>query len=111
MNGCISSRHLKALIKLSRKLAILEFSSANGYTSFSLDFECRLIRIIETENENQSHFFHFGLSLYPWYGYNDTDIICEERGFEKWEIENGFCTTTFEGQECSIIKSLGLEYC
>ena len=75
LNSCMSSNNFKALIKLSRNLAILEFSSANGYTSFSLDFECRLIRIIETENENQSHFFHFGLSLYPWYGYNDTDII------------------------------------
>ena len=97
LNGCMSSRRLKAPIKLSRNMAILEFSSSNGYTSFSLNFECRLIRIIETENENQSHFFHFGLELWTWYGYNDTDIICEERGFEKWESKNGLCTSTFEG--------------
>ena len=57
----------KALIKLSRKTAIFEFSSLNGYTSFAVDYECRSIvinqinrtsfsKIMGIGDENGSHF-------------------------------------------------------
>ena len=72
-------------------MAIFEFSSSNGFSSFNINFECRYIRIIEDENNN--HFSY--LVRLPYDLRNDTS--CDERGYEEWEIDSDYCITTFEG--------------
>ena len=89
---------LKAPIKLSRKMAIFEFSSSNGFSSFNINFECRSIEIIEDENNNH---FSYVVRLPFW-----SDTSCDERGYKEWDrlYENvSTCITTFQGQKCSMI--------
>ena len=91
-------------------MAILEFSSSNGFSSFTLNFECRRIRIRDIGDENNNHFIY--LVELPWYidgSWNDTS--CDERGYdsniayEEWDIDNRVsewidsfdCITTFQG--------------
>ena len=67
---------LKAPIKLSRKMAIFEFSSSNGHSSFSINFECRSIQIIEDEyNNHLSYLVRLTSGL-------QSDTSCDERGHE-----------------------------
>ena len=88
---------LKAPIKLSRKMAIFEFSSSNGYSSFSLNFECRSITISVIEDENNNH-----LSYRIWLPYDlQSDTSCNERGYEN--AAGGSCITTFQGKKYSMI--------
>ena len=95
-NGCKHElKTLKAPIKLSRKTAIFEFSSSNGFSSFTLDYECRHIAITEIEDENQNYFSY--LVLYPYQLWSHT--ACEERGYEEWYY---YCITTFQGLKCSM---------
>ena len=74
-------------------MAIFEFSSSNGFSSFTLNFECRGIEISEIGEENQSPFavwLPFDLRGYT---------SCEERGYEinQWTNPNSFCITSFQG--------------
>ena len=93
-------------MKLSRRTAIFEFSSPNGYTSFNLNFECRGILIKDLGDENQSHFSYWdlvgGFLPDPRWIESSLDIICEDRGFE-WDMNSGFCSTAFQGKKCSMI--------
>ena len=84
---------LKALIKLSRKMAIFEFSSSNGFSSFTLNFECREIRITEIGDENQNHFSYLVLLSYDLHSYT----CCEERGYEERWTDPNYCITSFQG--------------
>ena len=101
---------LKAPMKLSRKMAVLEFSSSNGYSSFTLDYECRSISIIDTEDGNQINFSYLVYLPYRRVPGNNT---CEERGYNRaadvmfkstgdmyWGYSEG-CITTFQGKKCS----------
>ena len=88
---------LKALIKLSRNMAIFEFSSSNGFSSFTLYFECRTIRIRNIEDEIQSHFSY--VIQFPNLG---SGTSCQDRGYEEL---NYYCITFFQGQKCSMIKT------
>ena len=71
-------------------MAIFEFLSSNGLSSFTLNFECRHIEIREIEDENQSHFSY--LVDLP----NDlrSDTSCQERGYDEW---TSYCITSFKG--------------
>ena len=74
-------------------MAIFEFSSSNGFSSFTLNFECRGIEISEIGEENQSPFsvwLPFDLRGYT---------SCEERGYEinQWTNPDSFCITSFQG--------------
>ena len=81
---------LKTPTKLSRKMAIFEFSSSNGFVSFNINFECRHIEILGDENNN--HFFYLVFSPFGlWF-----DTSCDELGYEEWEINSDWCKT-FEG--------------
>ena len=97
---------LKALIKLTRKSAILEFWSSNGFSSFTLNFECRDIQIIDLGDGNQSNFAYL---IYVTPAIR-SDTLCEERGYEKWETQvyadSDYCMTTFQGKKCSMIIDL-----
>ena len=82
---------LIALIKLSRKMAIFEFSSSNGFSSFTLYFECLFIEVREVGDENNYHFSY--LVYFPMWTVGG-DTSCDKRGFETSSI---LCTTTFQG--------------
>ena len=85
---------LKAPIKLSRRMAIFEFSSSNGLSSFNLLFECRSIQIREIEDKNDIYFAY--LVWLPDALRSET--ACEERGYEDfWEKNSSNCITTFQG--------------
>ena len=88
--------------KLSRKMAILEFSSSNGFASFSLNFECRFNIITAKEDENNYQFSYL-VSL-PDDLRSDTSA-CDERGLEQW-VKPGYeyinCITNFQGKKCSM---------
>ena len=73
-------------------MAIFEFSSSNGFSSFNLFFECRRIEIRDIGDENQSHFSYL-VSYLPYDLKSDTS--CEERGYEKGIYGN--CITSFQG--------------
>ena len=98
---------VEASMKISRKMAVLEFSSSNGYSSFTLEYECRRISIVDTGDGNQINFSY--LVKLPYY----VRWACEERGYEEWVVQNNFtiyylsewydCKTTFQGQKCSIM--------
>ena len=90
---------LKALNKLSRRAAILEFSGSNRYVSLSVNFECREISLIEDEIQN-----HFSFLVFlPWNIQSDTS--CVERNYEEWELDSIYnrCITTFQGKKCSMM--------
>ena len=77
-------------------MAIFEFSSSNGYSSFNLVYECRFIPIIEIGDEIQSHFSY--LVEVPCTG----KTCCEERGYEESSSRTSIndrldCLTTFQG--------------
>ena len=79
-------------------MAIFEFSSSNGFSSFNLNFECRSIEIREIEDENQSHFSY--LVKLPWRSYLvnlDIETSCEERGYEELRTDPEYCITAFQG--------------
>ena len=81
-------------------MAILEFSSSNGFSSFSLNFECRNIQITEIGDQNNNYFTYLVNS--PWDLRSDTS--CDERGYEEWDTDRWIdCTTTFQGKKCSVI--------
>ena len=71
-------------------MAIFEFSSSNGHSSFSLNFECRRIEIIEDGNNNHLSYL-VNLPSGLW-----SDTSCDERGYEGLHGSNR-CITTFEG--------------
>ena len=75
-------------------MAIFEFSSSNGYSSFTIDFECRHIEIIDLGDENQNRFFYISWSWFPIWSDTPSDTPCEDRSYEAWD---GFCKTTFQG--------------
>ena len=75
-------------------MAIFEFSSSNGFSSFTLNFECRNIGIIEIEDE---YSYHFSYLVKKPYGFRSNTSQCEERGYEEWERHSEWCITTFEG--------------
>ena len=87
-------------MKLSRRTAIFEFSSPNGYASFNLNFECRDIRIIDVGDEHQSHFSYVDFSDL---NQSSLDIICEDRGYEEWDMNSLLCSAGFQGKKCSMI--------
>ena len=81
-------------------MAIFEFSSSNGFSSFYINFECRSIEIIEDENNN--HFSYRVRLPYDLWSYTS----CDERGYEEifmefkeihWNRVNKDCITTFQG--------------
>ena len=83
-------------------MAIFEFSSSNGFSSFNLNFECRNIEITEIVDGNQSHFSYLVHLPYGLRSYTS----CEERGYEEcscdecqcWEsMPVPYCITTFQG--------------
>ena len=87
----------KALTKLSRNKAILEFSGSNGYVSLSVNFECRLIRLIEDEIQN--NFSHL-----VWLPFDiRSNTSCVERNYEEWDIDSRSCLTSFQGNKCSMM--------
>ena len=100
---------LKTLVKLSRKMAIFEFSSLNGYSSFNLIYECRSIRIREIEDVNQSQFSYVvELPLSRTVNLEDgfRSDMCEKRGFEefkKYPDYIHYCITNFQGKKYSRI--------
>ena len=84
-------------------MAIFEFSSSNGFSSFTLNFECRDIKITEIGDGNQSHFYYL-VFLPPAFWGEERDMLCEERGYEKCERDYDCdCITTFQGQKCSVV--------
>ena len=92
-----SIQGFKALIKLSRNKAILEFSGSNGYVTLSVNFECREIYLIEDEIQN-----HF--SYLVWLPSDiQSDTSCVERNYEEWELDSRYCITTFQGKKCSMM--------
>ena len=86
-----SIQAFKALNKLSRNKAILEFSGLNGYVSFSVNFECRNIYLIEDEIQN-----HFSYLV-------GLPFNCAARNYEQWELNSNYCITTFQGKKCSMM--------
>ena len=89
-------------------MAIFEFSSSNGFSSFTLYFECRGYRIKEKGGETNNH-FSYQITLPPKFR---SDTSCDVRGYEVWDRicpVNGHCsrwidcTTTFQGKQCSMI--------
>ena len=93
----------KALTKLSRNKAILEFSGSNGYVTLSVNFECRDIYLIEDEIQN--HFSH--LVLLPYDIRSNTS--CVERNYEEWELISDYCITSFQGKKCSMMLFLSIK--
>ena len=105
--------YIYSLIKVSGKVAIFEFSSSNGYSSFNLLYECRRIQIKEMGDDVQSHFSYLVEIPCPH------EACCEERGYETWELsatlnmcELSFfcigliittCITSFQGEKCSMM--------
>ena len=88
-------------------MALFEFSSSNGYSSFNLFYECRSIQIEEIGDFRmiffyQSNFFY--LVEFPCYH----EACCEERGYEKWELNtwDWKCMTSFQGKKCSMMLFL-----
>ena len=82
-------------------MAIFEFSSSNGFSSFNMNFQCRYIGITEIGDTNYNHFAYFvDLSIDLW---NETS--CDELGYEEWEADSGdtYCIATFQGKKCSMI--------
>ena len=77
-------------------MAVIEFSSSNGLSSFNLFYECRDIQITEIEDENQSHFSYLTKTNDQFYS-----EACEARGYKEWA---GYydCITTFQGSKCSM---------
>ena len=73
-------------------MAIFEFSSSNGLSSFTLNFECRSIEIRGIEY-GISHFSYLVQLPYDFRGYTS----CEERGYEKFWADPEYCITTFQG--------------
>ena len=71
-------------------MAIFEFSSSNGFSSFNLNFECRYTDIRDIGDENQSHFSYL-INLLPDLR---SDVWCQERSYEEW---GSFCITSLQG--------------
>ena len=88
---------IEALIKLTRKGAIIEFWSSNGSTFFNLIYECRHIELIEIADGNQNH---YGYKIYT--GHES----CEERDYKNGEWPH--CTSSFKGSKCSNMKLIFL---
>ena len=80
-------------------MAIFEFSSSNGFSSFNMNFQCRNIGITEIGDENYNHFSYF--FYLPYDLWNETS--CDELGYEEWETDLGDtnCIATFPGKKCS----------
>ena len=92
-------------------MAIFEFSSSNGFSSFNLNFECRLIQVqlfksnhsnITEIDANEISFSY--LVVLPTYDLihqeNPSDTLCEERDYEKFTEKftiPTYCITTFRG--------------
>ena len=84
-------------------MALFEFWSLNGKTSFELNFECRSIKM----NVHNTQIVHnpYELSFYylvtMWTlsvgSSNHEPTNCEERGFEEFASEYGYCITSFQG--------------
>ena len=91
-------------------MAIVEFSSSNGFSSFTLNFECRTIIIREIEDKNHIHFSY--LVRLP--SDLSSDTSCQERGYEnlgykKIGLKNySSCKTSFQGKKCSMMKLLSI---
>ena len=90
------------MIKLPRETAIFEFSASNGYASFTLDYECLDIKLIEDGDQN--HFSYLITVPIPddslrvdW-----NDSFCFERTYEKWE-KGRRCISTLQGRKCSLM--------
>ena len=73
---------------------MFEFSSSNGFSSFTLLYECRTISLIDTQDENQNPFSYY--VSYP----SSHNASCDELGYED-HIWNR-CTTTIQGKKCCI---------
>ena len=80
-------------------MALFEFSSSNGYSSFNLFYECRRILITEIEDGNQSHFSYLVDLPYDL----QSNTSCEERGFEELKTGHDDCITDFQGKKYSMI--------
>ena len=72
-------------------MAIFEFSSSNGFSSFNINFECRSIQIIEDENNN-----HFTYWVLLSLGLR-SDTSCDERDYEESEEYSTWCISAFQG--------------
>ena len=90
---------LKALIKLKREMALFEFWSLNGKTSFELNFECRSIKMLYDLYESS---FYYLVIL----ARGATKEDCEERGLKDlagyedlaaFERFPSYCMTSFQG--------------
>ena len=104
-----SIQAFKALIKLSRNKAILEFSGSNGYVTLSVNFECRYIYLIENEIQNNfSHLVWLPSDLQSIVISSSIDISCFERIYEEWELDYRYCITTFQGKKCSMMLFLSI---
>ena len=96
-----SIQAFKALNKLSRNKAILEFSGSNGYVSLSVNFECRDILLLPD----------FYLVQLPtgtvMFGQTIVEQTCIERNYEEWEFDSlysgVYCISTFQGKKCSMM--------
>ena len=88
----------EALIKLARKVAIIEFWSPSGSTLFNLNYECRRIELIGIEDGSLNH---FGYNVWVADGL-ETNATCEERDYheafewvsEGWDL---LCGSSFKG--------------
>ena len=85
-----------ALVKLSRKAAIFEFTSPNGFTSFNIDYECGFIYMIDAGDKIQNSFSYLVVMMSRLF--NQT--TCEQLSYEEWDAN--YCITTLQGQKCSI---------
>ena len=82
----------------------MEFTGLNGYVTFTLNFECRWIYLIEDENQNR---FAYLIVLPPDIRYT-SDTSCVERNYEEWELDSDFCITSFQGKKCSMMLFLSI---
>ena len=65
--------------------------------SLSVNFECRDILLIEDEIQNNfSHLVSLPSGI-------RSDTSCVERNYEEWELDSGYCITTFQGKKCSMM--------
>ena len=76
----------------------MEFSGLNGNVSFTLNFECRLIRLVEDEIQN-----HFSFLVLLPFDQWQCNTSCVERNYEEWELDFEVCITTFQGKKCSMM--------
>ena len=94
MSAPIRAKIFEALIKLTRSIAIFEFSSTKRYASFNLDFECRQIEIIDAGDANIIPFAY--QIIFPNWNLESTHR-CEENGYESVDKWSTNCKSFVQG--------------